>query len=277
MLFAQLLGGLGNILFNVANLYSLSIDREMDFCVTNFTNTCTRRKEEADWLKTILKSVKKVNKRPRTVKVKYNERGMNHQRIPNSKGKGMEVYGYFQSSKYFDHNKDKVIELFTEYKKDIQKTLDKKIPKTKKTISIHLRRGDYLKLQHAHVVQTESYYKESLEKLATKLEYDSVNSMNKDYKFIVFSDDIKWCKTKSKLFKSLNDVFYMSGTTAVQDMYLMSMCNHNIIANSTFSWWGSFLNVNKNKIIIAPKLWFNPNYMKPEKWADIYCKDWIIV
>ena len=277
MLFAQLLGGLGNILFNVANLYSLSIDREMDFCVTNFTNTCTRRKEEADWLKTILKSVKKVNKRPRTVKVKYNERGMNHQRIPNSKVKGMEVYGYFQSSKYFDHNKDKVIELFTEYKKDIQKTLDKKIPKTKKTISIHLRRGDYLKLQHAHVVQTESYYKESLEKLATKLEYDSVNSMNKDYKFIVFSDDIKWCKTKSKLFKSLNDVFYMSGTTAVQDMYLMSMCNHNIIANSTFSWWGSFLNVNKNKIIIAPKLWFNPNYMKPEKWADIYCKDWIIV
>ena len=276
-LFAQLLGGLGNILFITANLYSLSIDREMDYCVTNFTQSCTVRKEEAAWLKTMLKSVKKVNKRPKNVKVKYNERGLNYQRIPNSKGKGLEVYGYFQSAKYFEHNKEQIIELFTEYKKDIQKKLNKKFPIKKKSISIHLRRGDYLKLQHAHVVQTEEYYKQALEKLATKLEYKSVNDMNKDYTVVVFSDDIKWCQNKCKLFKTLNDVYYMARNSPIEDMYLMSQCNHNIIANSTFSWWGTYLNTNEGKQVVAPSRWFNPNYMKPEKWADIYCKDWIIV
>ena len=277
MLFAQLRGGLGNILFIVGNLFSLSIDREMDYCVTNFTVSCTVRKEEADWLKTILKSVKKTNKRPTNVRARYKERGFNHQRIPNSKGKGLEVFGYWQSSKYLDHNKEKVIELFTEYKKDIQKSLDKKFPKNKKTIGVHLRRGDYLKLQHAHVVQTEEYYKQSLEKLATELKYESIKEMNKDYKVVVFSDDINWCQNKCKLFKSLKDVCYMARNSPVEDLYLMSMCNHNVIANSTFSWWGAYLNTNEGNKVIAPKLWFNPNYMKPEKWADVYCKDWILV
>jgi len=276
ILFAQLLGGLGNVLFIVSNLYSLSIDRDMDYCVTNYTQSCTKRKSESRWISTMLKSVKKVQKRPRGVKVRYAERGMNHQRIPNSKGKGMEVYGYWQSAKYFNHNKDKIIDLFTEFKKEIQDKLDKLFDCKTKTISLHIRRGDYLKLQHAHVVQGLDYYEKALERLAKELNYKSVEEMNKEYKVMVFSDDIKWCKT-CDLFKSLKNVKYMARNPPIEDMYLMSMCNHHIIANSTFSWWGSYLNKNEDKKIIAPSMWFNPKYMSPEKWQDIYTDDMIVI
>lgn len=277
-LFAQLLGGLGNQMFIIANLYSLSIDRNMNYCVTNFTNSCTKRKEESLWLKTIFKDVSKVLKRPKDVKTRYKERGMKVQKIPDSKGKGLEIYGYFQSPKYFEHNKEKIIELFTIYKKEIQKDLDKKFNmKNKKTISLHIRRADYLILQHAHVVQTEEYYKKGLEKLCEELKYNSINDMNDEYTFVIFSDDINWCKNDSILLKSLKNVCYMEKNTAIQDIYLMSMCDHHIIGNSTFSWWGAYLNKNEDKKVIAPSHWFNVQYMKPEEWKDIYTKNMFII
>jgi hypothetical protein len=277
-LFAQLLGGLGNQMFIIANLYSLSIDRNMDYCITSFTNSCTKRQEESLWLKTIFKDIKKVSKRPKDVKVRYKERGMKVQKIPNSKGKGLEIYGYFQSPKYFEHNKEKIIELFTKHKKEIQKDLDKKFNmKDKKTISLHIRRADYLQLQHAHVVQTEEYYKKSLEKLCDELKYNYIEELNKEYTFVVFSDDIDWCKNDSILFKSLKNVHYMEKNSAIEDLYMMSMCNHHIIGNSTFSWWASYLNNKENKKVVAPSKWFNPSYKKPEEWQDIYCKNWFII
>ena len=276
MLFTQLLGGIGNILFQVATLYSLAIDRKMDFSVTNFTQSCTKRTEEDMWLRTIIQSVKKVEKRPKDVKVLYKERGFKHQRIPDSKGKGLEIYGYWQSEKYFLHNKKQIINLFTEYKNKIQDKLNKKFDCEQKTISLHIRRGDYLKYQHAHVVQGLEYYDEGLKRLANELKYENVEEMNKDFKVIVFSDDIEWCRNQD-LFKSLKNIKYMSKNTAIEDLYLMSMCNHHIIANSTFSWWGCYLNTKEDKKVIAPGKWFNPNYMKPEDWQDIYCNDWIVI
>ena len=276
ILFSQLLGGLGNQLFIIANLISLSIDRKMKYCVTNFTQSCTKREEEELWLRTIFKDIKKVNNRPKEVKLKYSERYMNYQKIPNSKNKGLEIYGYYQSEKYFKHNKNKIIELFKKYKKNIQKELDEKLDEKNKTISVHIRRGDYLKLQHAHVVQNIEYYKNALEKLSTELKYNSIEEMNKEYKLVIFSDDIKWCK-KCELFKKLKNIKYMGNNKAIYDLYLMSMCNHHIIANSSFSWWGCYLNEKEGKKVIAPSKWFNPDYKKPEEWKDIYCEEWIII
>jgi predicted phosphatase len=276
VLFAQLLGGLGNIFFIISNIYSLSIDRNMDFCVTNFTQSCTKRKEENKWIYDILKSVKKVNKRPKDVKIIYREREFSFQRIPDSKGQSMEIYGYYQSAKYFEHNRENIIELLTEYKKEIQNKLNIQFNYDGKTISLHIRRGDYLKLQHAHVVQDLDYYNTSLKRLAKELNYETVEKLNKDFRVMVFSDDIQWCN-QQKIFKSLKNIRYMEKNPPIEDMYLMSMCNHHIIANSSFSWWGCYLNDKEGKKVIAPSKWFNPSYMKPEKWQDIYCKDWIIV
>lgn len=268
ILYSQLLGGIGNMLFIVANLYSLSIDRNMKYCVSNNTESITRRKKEKFWLNSILQSVKKVNNKPKEVKYRYRERHFNHQKIPNSLGKGLELYGYWQTEKYFHHNKEKVIKLFTKYKKNIQKELDK-IFGDEKSISIHIRRGDYLKLQHAHIVQSLDYYKEAINKMKKLVNFD-------EYRIVIFSDDINWCK-KQDIFKNLKNKKFINTNCAIKDLYLMSMCDHNIIANSSYSWWGSYLNKKEDKIVIAPSKWFNPNYKSFDSYKDIYCENWIII
>ena len=275
MLYSQLKGGLGNIFFIVALLKSLSIDRKKNFYISNNTQSCTKRNEETKWINDVLKSVKKVSKRPGEIKVRYNEKKFSYNPIPETKH-GLELNGYFQSEKYFKHNKTEIIKLFTEYKNNIIEKLNNKLPDNKNTISIHIRRTDYLKLQHAHVVQDDEYYKNALEILSKKLDFKTPIDLNNEYTFVIFSDDIEWCK-KHTLFMPFKNILFMSGNSAIEDLYLMSMCTHNIIANSTFSWWSSYLNTNNDKITVAPKKWFNPNYIKEEEYKDIYCEDWLVV
>ena len=276
MLYSQLLGGLGNCLFITATLYSLSIDKKLPYCVSNNTQSCTKRKEEEEWLRTILKSVPKVNKRPKQVKSLYKEKSMKYKQFPKKVG-STQLYGYFQSDKYFSKNKDKIVSLFTEYKNEIQSDLDKKFQFKKPTISIHVRRADYVKLQHAHVVQPEQYYEDALNAMVKKLGFKSINKMNAKYTMVIFSDDIPWCQTESKVFSKMFDAHFMGRNSAIEDMYLMSMCDHHIIANSTFSWWGAYINTKKDVTVVAPSAWFNPNFKKPEEWQDIYTKDMIVV
>ena len=89
--------------------------------------------------------------------------------------------------------------------------------------------------------------------------------------FLIFSDDIVWCKNNF-----VGDKFiFIEGEEDYIDLWLMSLCNHNIIANSSFSWWGAWLNKNNNKTVIAPKNWFGPN--KKLDPTDLYCKDWLVI
>ena len=88
--------------------------------------------------------------------------------------------------------------------------------------------------------------------------------------FFIFSDDIKWCKYNLNL--NCNSVFVDNIKSSVEELMLIKHCKHNIIANSTFSWWGAWLNENKNKIIIAPKYWFKAKYSKHKSPA---LDDWI--
>lgn len=265
MIYAQLLGGLGNIMFIIANLVSLSLDNKTEYCVSNDTQSCTKRQQEGFWLKTIFRNINKVDKMPSIVTKMYNEKGFAYQKIPNIDN--LKINGYFQSAKYFHHHREVIVNLFTEYKKKIQKKLDNIFPKTegKETVCVHIRRGDYLKAQHVHVVQTEEYYEKAI----------ALFDKNK-YHFIFFSEDIEWC-VKNKLFKSLPHRSFISGTSDIEDLYLMSQCNHFIIANSTFSWWGCYLsNSCETGKVIAPKLWFNPGgHIKENEWQTIYMNNWI--
>jgi hypothetical protein len=94
-----------------------------------------------------------------------------------------------------------------------------------------------------------------------------INSRVKDPKYYVFSDDMDWVK-KNLIIKN---AVYVEGNKGGVDLQLMSLCKHNIIANSTFSWWGAWLNNNPEKIVISPKKWFNDMNMK----NDIIPEDWI--
>ena len=160
---------------------------------------------------------------------------------------------YFQSESYFYNYKQEILELFTfdiDNFSDLIKSYLIKI-KSQNLVSIHIRRGDYLKpqMKSTHGLCDIEYYLKAVEFFKQK---------TNNPKFILFSDEPEEAEKELKPF--LTDFITYKGDTTKNDsveMYLMSQCSGNIIANSTFSWWAAYLNPNPDKIIIAPKRWFN--------------------
>lgn len=166
--------------------------------------------------------------------------------------------GYWQSEKYFLQNESnlrKELEITEERRYDILKMY----PFLKdETVSLHVRRGDYLKASDVHPSQPVSYYDTALDLIRKS-----------DTNVLVFSDDIDWCRENFKY----DNMYFSENQTNITDLYSMSLCTHNVIANSSFSWWGAWLNSNTDKKVIAPKNWFaNGTYsgdIIPESWTTI--------
>lgn len=138
--------------------------------------------------------------------------------------------------------------------------------KERQAVSIHVRRGDYLNSEVHRNVCSLKYYIKAVNYFKNKLN----NPV-----FFIFSDDIKWSKNNIIIDKNTIYVDWNKGEYSYKDMQLMSLCKHNIIANSTFSWWGAWLNNNPGKIVIAPSKWFNYTWIDtrdiiPEKWIKVF-------
>ena len=161
--------------------------------------------------------------------------------------------GYYQSEKYFNHVEDEVRKIFTFRKEIIDSASSYNI--NKNGVSVHVRRGDYLGSPDHHPTQTLEYYKEAIKK------FDSNSN------FYIFSDDPEWCRNNMGIENST----IIESNNPYIDIYLMSKCDGHIIANSSFSWWGSWLA--NSKKTIAPLRWFGPSL--PHETSDIYCKNWI--
>lgn len=175
-----------------------------------------------------------------------------------------DLRGYFQSEKYFKHVENELKELFT-FKPEIIEMANALFPKVDtETVSIHIRLGDYVGLEAFHPICKPEYFMEA-----------AAEFTDKDYKFIIFSDNIEYCK--EELFGYQTNILYIDNTDPYIDLCLMSMCDHNIIANSSFSWWGAWLNKNPNKKVIAPKQWFGPAYQYTHNTNDLYCEGWRVI
>ncbi|RXJ84873.1 alpha-1,2-fucosyltransferase [Arcobacter sp. CECT 8985] len=178
------------------------------------------------------------------------------------------IEGYFQSEKYFKNIRDILIKQFTinQELSNYTKKIEFDIKSSQNSCSIHIRRGDFINNKNLSIHGTCNieYYKNAIEYLEKKIARVS---------YFIFSDDIEWCKENLNL---SNAVFVCSEEKRIphEDIYLMSLCNHNIIANSSFSWWGAWLNNNEKKIIIAPKRWFTDDKLEKQS-KDIVCEDWI--
>ena len=131
--------------------------------------------------------------------------------------------------------------------------------KNSNSVSLHVRRGDYLDLKNVGVLDVD-YYMKSVEYIRTNVEKPI---------FFIFSDDLEWCKNSLGF---LEGCIYVDRTqTEIDDLKLMSFCRHNIIANSSFSWWGAWLNQNPKKTVIAPKGWL----LNDPGSSDVILSDWI--
>ncbi len=178
------------------------------------------------------------------------------------------LFGYWQSEKYFKNIENIIRKEFT-LKNDLSKEARDILNKIQNTnsISIHIRRGDYVKNKKTHALHgtcSLDYYYKAIKTIQEKI---------KNPHFFIFSDDISWAQENLKM----NFPFTLvkgADIKDVEEVILMSKCKHNIIANSTFSWWGAWLNSNHNKIVIAPKPWFNISTINtkdllPSSWLTI--------
>lgn len=175
--------------------------------------------------------------------------------------------GYWQTEKHFVHIKKEIQEVFkfpTKRLNEESKKIVQMITQNN-SISIHIRRGDYTLPQFAGIygnICTLDYYNKAIQKIIETVD----NPM-----FFIFSDDIEWVKQNLKI---PNPIFVNcnKGSDSWQDMYLMSICKHNITANSTFSWWGAWLNTNPSKKVFCPPKFDNVNASPdifPENWIKI--------
>jgi hypothetical protein len=190
-----------------------------------------------------------------------------HYDIKVFKTKSRYLNGCWQSEKYFSQIQDEIQEVFEFKNIDTEnQKLAKEIQSTN-SVSLHIRRGDYLGNSKYEGVCSEEYYLKAINRLNKEI------SSHNDAVFYVFSDDIEFVNQfTSKLNIKTKIIAHNKSEDSYKDMYLMSRCKHNIIANSSFSWWGAWLNNNSNKIVVAPKNWFGNS--TEDCYKDIVPKSW---
>lgn len=177
------------------------------------------------------------------------------------------IHGFFQSEKYIKDVESQIREDF-KFKPVPDAKNQEIIDKINSTnaISLHIRRGDYVqkkRFQNKYATCSLDYYKRGVEYIASKCENPVL---------FIFSDDKDWVKENLDLPYECVFVDNNSGDKSYEDLRLMSLCKHNVIANSSFSWWGAWLNRNAEKIVIAPQKWFNDEKVVQ---TDVNPTDWL--
>lgn len=172
--------------------------------------------------------------------------------------------GYWQNEGYFKKIRDKILGAYTfpEFTDEKNLQLAERV-NTTNAVSCHVRRGDYLK-QPNMCVCTPMYYEHAIAKM---------NELVNPELYVIFSDDIQWCKENLTGLIGNRDVIFVdwnTGEHSFRDIQLMAICKHNIIANSSFSWWGAWLNQYENKVVVAPK-----EFGKFEIKNDPICDSWV--
>lgn len=262
MVYIELNGRVGNHLFQIAAGASLAKMNN-----TNFRVVCHRDYKLSepdncyieDYIKqfgdNLYKKIINENKRPAHYLL-YNEPSYNYSPIPYSDN--ILLHGTFQSYKYFDINT--VSDLF-KIPIPIKTYIESKYGGLiKKGItSINVRRGDYCTQPHKYPICGMYYFKKAINRIGT----------NK--KYLIISDDIDWCRNN---FRG-NNFYFIDNEEPIVDLYIQSMCENNIMSNSTFSWWGAWLNSHSDKIVIYPTPWYGKSAYTKLDISDLIPQEWI--
>lgn len=178
-------------------------------------------------------------------------------------GDHVSLNGYFQSEKYFENCATDLRDAL-QFKESVKETCDPAVSQLEAKASLHVRRGDYVNQPQNHPSCSLEYYRSGLEQVAP------------GGRVIVFSDDIEWCKRMLTPIAGDKELLFAEGGTPYTDFYIMSQCETNIIANSTFSWWAAWLNNHPTKKVIAPSNWFGPNLASNDT-KDLIPQSWIVL
>jgi translation initiation factor 2 beta subunit (eIF-2beta)/eIF-5 len=265
MIYCNLKGGLGNMLFQVAAVSSMAIKKNTSCSFPNFRDHLNFLNQDH----LFNPNMKHANEYTEFLHLEYSTASEPYKlysypfeyidAIPGDTTFGVD--GFFQTEKYFKNQRQEILKIIKPNQK-INDILNTKYSFIKEDIctSIHVRRGDYTKFSDKHPTQDVKYYQKALESI-------------EDYGLIiVFSDDVEWCKSVFK-FKNMH---FIENEKDYIELFLMARCKNNIIANSSFSWWGAWMNQHPDKKVVGPNKWFGPNLSHlntndiiPETWIKI--------
>ena len=278
MITCNLKGGLGNQLFQIFAIiaYSLKHRQPFKFVYTDLVPSCTPR--HSYW-GSFLKSLKSftINGYPSINTKIYRYPDMDYRELPTSSSEHTIFDGYFQSYKYFEERQNDIYRLIQLEKQKTECFTKHDKMDLKNTISMHFRLGDYKHLSHFHPIMGINYYKNALIHILSSCQL-------KTWRVVYFceADDNNYVVN---IINHLAVIFplltFEKATDQIADweqMLLMSGCTHNIIANSSFSWFGAYFNSNKDKIVCYPNTWFcgsgsniRVDDLFPPSWQKIKC------
>jgi hypothetical protein len=252
---AYLMGGLGNQMFQISHAISQGWKNNIPSKFRPWSHTPMQANQPTKYLDNIFRNIEFSNEISDTVRV---ESGWPFTRINPLWISSIEFFGYYQSHKNFLGYDDSIKELFQPTEEFIKK-IDLLYPEINKddTIALHIRKGDYANISSVLPMIDKTYIDEALRQ---KSGYSNV---------FIFSDSIEWVRQN---FNYRNQII-VTGLEDYEELWLMSLCKNNIMSNSTFSWWGGFLNQNQDKKIYVPSVWFGPD--GEPNWEDVYIKSWI--
>lgn len=254
----RLNGRLGNQMFMIANAYSQALDNNCKFIAPKYDV------ELSDYIENVYRkldfSINQIDDLKDDESYVSVGTTFHYSEMEIPKNKNIIFNGYFQSEKFFSSNSFKIKELFSPTDEFVINFYDKfKFITNNDTIVINVRRGDYLHYPDHHPVLSKEYIINALEYIPN----------NKTSPIIVISDDIEWCKENI----NIDGVFFAENISPWESLWLMSLCKHFIISNSSFSWWGAFLGEKPHSITLCPDVWFGPE-IKVDT-SDIYRNNWI--
>ena len=239
----RLMGGMGNLLFIVATCYALS--KKYKSTLKFYTKLWNDNKRKNIIKYNMFKNFHLDLNTSRNYNITYRENNFFYDDIHLNSCINNCIYGYFQSYKYFESCKTKFVKmLHNPYSQIVESTIHQFKNNMLTPVSIHVRRTDYLSLSHIHLNLSSEYYSNAISHFSTEKSI-----------FIIFSDDVTFIQNEP-LFQNLPNKVIVDNPDDEYCFWLMSACTHNIIANSSYSWWASYINSNPDKLVIAPNRWF---------------------
>ena len=273
----EIMGGLGNQLFQIFTLISYSIKYQKPFYFENKPIPLGDRKRY--WDTPLLNNLKGFIKPSlREPSIMYQEPFFHYASIPPAKDKtaNIKLNGYFQSYKYFEEHKELILPMINlkEVQQQIKEKVASYLPTTEfeKIVSLHFRVGDYAKLQQYHPLMTVEYYEKTLNQML-------IDTGKNDLFILYFCEENDIVYVNEKIiylkqnvnFKELTFIKVPSHLDDWEQMILMSLCKHHIIANSTFSWWGAYFGEG-NGMVYYPCKWFGPAFGK-RNMEDLFLRE----
>ncbi len=277
MITCNLMGGLGNQIFQIFATISYAIKSKSPFKFMNVESlgggsTTVRN----TYWNTFFSNMRPFLMSSMPAVTVIRESGFPYNELPVREmiNRDILIYGYFQSYKYFKDNYDVICRMIgiNKMKEALLLKLDLSNDYMENTISMHFRIGDYKKIQEFHPLATYGHYERSLQYLQTQ-------NPTKQFNVLFFCEDVDYDEvtvTIDKLtvkFPSYNFTRASNVLADWEQMLLMSCCHHNVIANSSFSWWGAYFNAFADKRVCYPSAWFGPAARNDTR--DLCPSDWI--